>query len=59
MKKLVLICFFIFSGSIFADSCGIEPIKPIAPIGCSDMKSICTCDQYGQNCQWSFQCVKD
>lgn len=39
-------------------SCGIEPIKPIVPIGCRDLKAVCNCDSRGQNCRWQWQCVK-
>lgn len=39
-------------------NCGIMPIKPITPIGCRDLSPVCTCDQYGQNCRWTWVCVK-
>lgn len=39
-------------------SCGIVPIKPITPIGCKDLKPVCTCDSRGQNCKWTWECVK-
>jgi hypothetical protein len=32
-------------------SCGIAPIPPI---GCR--VGACVCNQYGQNCQWTFVC---
>ena len=41
-----------------AASCGISPIKPIPPIGCRDLRLICNCDSAGQNCTYSWRCVK-
>lgn len=41
-----------------AGDCGIVPIKPIAPIGCTDLKPECVCDQTGQKCYWRWVCVK-
>ena len=40
-------------------ACGIEPIemKPIPPIGCTDVYHACTCDSQG-NCRWIWVCVK-
>lgn len=39
-------------------SCGIVPIKPIPPIGCRDLRPQCVCDGQGQNCYWTWICVK-
>jgi hypothetical protein len=38
--------------------CGIKPIKPIPPIGCADLVAECRCDARGQNCRWTWICVK-
>lgn len=32
-------------------ACGL---KPLPPLGCQ--VGACMCDQYGQNCQWTFIC---
>ena len=41
-----------------AGNCGIKPIKPIPPIGCTDLVGVCVCDAQGQNCHWQWQCVE-
>lgn len=38
-------------------SCGLQPLKPLAPMGCSDTIPSCVCDQRGGNCRWQFVCV--
>lgn len=43
---------------VAADSCGITPIKPIPPIGCTDLQPVCSCDAAGKNCRWTWACVK-
>ena len=45
-------------GVCLSGDCGIVPIKPIPPIGCKDLTPVCLCDSRGQNCRWSWQCVK-
>ena len=39
--------------------CGIEPIKPIPPIGCKDLIARCQCVRTNQGmvCQWVWDCV--
>lgn len=39
--------------------CGIKPLKPIVPIGCSDLEAECVCDDRGRNCKWKWVCVKE
>jgi hypothetical protein len=64
--RLVLVTALVLSAlSTFAPrpvcasgSCGIVPIKPIPPIGCKDLEPQCVCDQHGQNCHWTWVCVK-
>jgi hypothetical protein len=36
--------------------CGIKPIKPITPIGCTDLCPVCECDERGRNCKWKWVC---
>ncbi len=36
--------------------CGIKPIKPIPPIGCTDLCAQCQCDASGKNCRWIWIC---
>ncbi len=61
MRKLLiaLVGFALFAGAgvAYAGMCGIRPIKPITPIGCRDLVAVCVCDQYGNNCVWTWQCV--
>jgi len=39
-------------------SCGVVPVKPVPPVGCNDLSPVCTCDEHGRNCRWSWVCVK-
>lgn len=65
MKRIVLILAATLAAltlaprsTVSAAGCGITPIKPIPPIGCSDLKAKCTCDASGQKCSWEWECVK-
>ena len=39
-----------------ASGCGIKPIKPIPPIGCTDMCAQCQCNADGSDCNWVWVC---
>lgn len=39
-------------------SCGVKPVKPVRPIGCSDLVAECRCDSRGRNCRWEWICVR-
>ena len=39
-------------------SCGFVPLKPLTPLGCSDLIAVCVCDEDGQNCYYQWQCVR-
>lgn len=41
-----------------ADGCGLEPLKPLVPLGCKDLAPVCTCDSNGDHCHWDWICVK-
>ena len=58
MKKLLFIVFFILLAKTASAFCGIEPIRPIPPLGCSDLVGVCVCDENGDNCFWQWQCVR-
>lgn len=47
MRTLIFVVTLLVAGPAWANQCGI---KPITPVGCSDM--ICVCDQNGFNCKW-------
>ena len=38
--------------------CGLKPLKPLVPLGCSDLVAVCVCDDRGQNCRWEWHCVQ-
>ena len=44
--------------TVHSDGCGLEPLKPLVPLGCKDLKLQCTCDSKGKNCHWEWICVK-
>lgn len=56
MKTWVLA--LMIAAKVMGQGCGIQPIKPIPPIGCKDMRPICACDSHGLNCAWQWVCVK-
>jgi len=37
--------------------CGAPPPPPPPPPGCSKLVPVCTCDQNGRNCKYTWQCV--
>ena len=37
-------------------TCGIMPIKPIPPLGCSDLCAQCQCNANGSDCRWVWNC---
>jgi hypothetical protein len=39
-------------------ACGLQPLKPLVPLGCDDLVLLCRCDLQGQNCRWEWVCVK-
>lgn len=63
MKKLILGAAIAAVLSAQSDSCGIEPIKPIPPIGCKDLEAECICDKDPKTgvlkCRYRWRCVKD
>ena len=60
MKFYLRLFVLIWSSSsiAFAGDCGLQPIKPIPPLGCKDTTPVCQCDSNDQ-CQWVFECVPD
>ena len=68
MYKLILGLFVLAAGGAFAvfsatpacagGQCGVMPIKPIPPIGCTDMQPVCQCDATGRSCAWTWVCVR-
>ena len=42
--------------------CGMEPMKPIPPIGCRDTAWVCACEPGGssgcENCHWELICLE-
>ena len=37
--------------------CGLRPLKPLTPLGCSDLIAQCQCDEDGKNCTWGWVCI--
>ncbi len=38
--------------------CLFQPLKPLTPLGCRNLISVCVCDERGKNCHWEWQCVR-
>ena len=41
--------------------CGLEPLKPLAPMGCRDLRAVCRCTEdfktHECECHWEWDCV--
>lgn len=59
MKSLFLACVLGFATVAGSAQCGVQPVKPVTPIGCVDLKAQCVCDANGQNCAWEWVCVPE
>ncbi len=49
MRLLVLL--------LLGAGCGLEPLKPIVPLGCRDLQAECVCNLSGDKCRWVWRCV--
>src|ERR1700738_2322719 len=47
-----------WTNSASAQSCGVEPVKPVPAVGCKDMTPSCVCES-SSKCQWDWVCVRD
>ena len=39
-------------------NCGFRPLKPLLPLGCTDLVPVCECDARGNHCGWRWICVQ-
>ena len=37
-------------------TCGLKPLKPLPPLGCTDLCAQCQCNARGNNCNWVWVC---
>lgn len=58
VPMLVLALGFVTADDLCAQSCGMVPMKPMVPMGCSDLMPQCRCNSNGQNCYWEWVCVR-
>jgi hypothetical protein len=61
LRGVVLLLFFLALPSaeiVRAQGCGLQPLKPLIPLGCKDLVPQCSCDANGKNCHWEWTCVK-
>lgn len=42
--------------AVQAQSCGVTPVKPVAPVGCRDLVARCVLDSNGHT-HWEWICV--
>lgn len=47
----------LFHTILFLISCGMMPMKPMTPMGCSDTQAVCICDGSG-DCSWIWICTE-
>lgn len=58
LKQLALVVVMCCS-SVYAQTCGVEPVsRPAPPAGCKDLVARCYCDDHN-NCHWTWECVPD
>ena len=36
--------------------CGLKPLKPLPPLGCTDLCAQCQCNATGSDCRWVWIC---
>ncbi len=53
--KTLIVSLLLFAS---AGTCGLVPLKPLVPLGCKDLVPVCSCDASGDNCSWTWVCVK-
>ena len=58
MATMVLTLVLFTSRDVYAQGCGLTPLKPLPPLGCRDLVPQCRCDSSGSNCQWEWVCVR-
>jgi hypothetical protein len=61
MRK-ISIALLLATFAAFGDSCVIEPVKPVPPVGCKDLRAQCECtknDDGTKTCRWRWICIKD
>jgi len=42
--------------------CGFEPIKPLVPFGCKDLRARCQCQRDAEGfmvCAWVWECIPE
>lgn len=46
--------------TVHAQSCGIQPLKPLTPLGCRDLRAECACETTptGMKCGYKWICEK-
>lgn len=37
-------------------NCGLKPLKPLPPLGCTDLCAQCQCNANGSDCRWVWNC---
>jgi len=55
MKVFIFLITLFFVSPAFG--CGLVPLKPLTPLGCSDLVAVCVCDENGQNCYYQWHCT--
>ena len=66
MRFLVILFAAIIGGFVLSSAtpepacaqlgCGLKPLKPLTPLGCTDLCAQCECDSRGKNCKWKWVC---
>lgn len=58
MRSLVFVLLLALSPvPALAQFCGVVPITPVPPVGCTRLEPVCVCDAQGR-CFWQFMCVR-
>jgi hypothetical protein len=60
MKRAILVFAFSVVASRAQVGCGtqLQPLRPLTPIGCADLKLLCLCGPTGNNCHWDWVCTQ-
>ncbi len=56
-EAIISIILAVFFTLVVVGDCGVEPPKPVIPVGCSDLQLECQCNFDGTKCSFVWKCV--
>jgi hypothetical protein len=62
LAVVVAVVLYATSPTCAESGCGLAPLKPLVPLGCSDIVARCQCEPDAQGdlqCVWVWDCITD